>query len=391
MQPAPLDEAAIKEALVPFGSSAGLPSAAYRSSEVYDWEVEQFFAGTWFCVGRLADLLAPGQLRGVRVGAESVLLARDADEVRAFSNVCRHRGHELAPIGDAFDARLIRCPYHSWTYRFDGSLKTAPTFSGSADFVEDDYPLVPVTFDTWNGWAFVNLDGRAGPLADHVGNLAGALGPYEIASLASGDRQTYEVAANWKVIVENFSECYHCASIHPSLCKVTPVDSGADLTPTGLWCGGTMDLKPHAKTMSMDGSTPLPPLPGVGGELLRRVAYVTLFPNLMVSAHPDYVLAHRLEPLGPTRTGIECTWLFEPDALDDPGFDPAYAVDFWDLTNREDWAVCEGVQRGMANSGHRPGPLSSWEATVYQFLAMVGRAYLGKGLTPSPVENRVAE
>ena len=388
MDAAPLDPAAISQTLAPFGHSLGLPTAAYRSQAVYDWETTRFFAGTWSCLGRLDDLLGPGQVRGVRVGGESVLLSREDDEVRGFSNVCRHRGHELAPVGEAFDARLVRCPYHAWTYRFDGSLKTAPSFSGLLGFDESDYPLITVSVDTWGGWLFVNLDGAAAPLDEQVGNLTGVLAPYEPDWLSVGHRQEYEVEANWKVIVENFNECYHCTSIHPALCEVTPVGSGADLTPTGLWCGGTMDLKPHAATMSMDGLTPLQPLPGVTNELLRQVVYVTVFPNLLISAHPDYVLAHRLEPLSPTRTRIECAWLFPTAATNDPNFDATYAVDFWDLTNHEDWAVCEGVQRGMTNSGHRPGPLSSWEATAYQFLTMVGRAYIGQGLTPSPVEQR---
>ena len=388
MDPAPIDPTEVEGTVAPFGSSSGLPTEAYRSQAVYDWETTRFFAGTWSCLGRIDDLLGPGQVRGVRVGGESVLLSREDDEVRGFSNVCRHRGHELAPVGDAFDARLVRCPYHAWTYRFDGSLKTAPSFSGLLGFEESDYPLITVSVDTWGGWLFVNLDGAAPPLDEQVGNLTGMLAPYEPDGLAVGHRQEYEVEANWKVIVENYNECYHCTSIHPALCEVTPVDSGADLTPTGLWCGGTMDLKPHAATMSMDGLTPLQPLPGVTDELLRQVVYVTVFPNLLISAHPDYVLAHRLEPLSPTRTRIECAWLFPTAAVNDAGFDPGYAVDFWDLTNHEDWAVCEGVQRGMANSGHRPGPLSSWEATVYQFLTMVGRAYIGRGLTPSPVAER---
>jgi Rieske 2Fe-2S family protein len=388
MDPAPIDPTEVEGTIAPFGSSSGLPTEAYRSQAVYDWETTRFFAGTWSCLGRLDDLLGPGQVRGVRVGGESVLLSREDDEVRGFSNVCRHRGHELAPVGEAFDARLVRCPYHAWTYRFDGSLKTAPSFSGLLGFEESDYPLITVSVDTWGGWLFVNLDGAAPPLDEQVGNLTGMLAPYEPDALAVGYRQEYEVEANWKVIVENYNECYHCTSIHPALCEVTPVGSGADLTPTGLWCGGTMDLKPHAATMSMDGLTPLQPLPGVTDELLRQVVYVTVFPNLLISAHPDYVLAHRLEPLSPTRTRIECAWLFPTAAVNDAGFDPGYAVDFWDLTNHEDWAVCEGVQRGMANSGHRPGPLSSWEATVYQFLTMVGRAYIGQGLSPSPVAER---
>jgi Rieske 2Fe-2S family protein len=389
MKPAPLDQATVTKTLAPFGSSTGLPAAAYRSPEVLAWEAAHLFAATWFCLGRVEDLLHPGQARAVRAGDEAILLVRDSDEVRVFSNVCRHRGHELAPVGEAFDTRFIRCPYHAWTYRLDGTLMTAPTFSNRTDFEEDDYPLISVDADIWEGWLFVNLDGQGDPINSHLGNLDTIVGEYGIADLATAHRQAYEVEANWKLLAENYNECYHCTSIHPALCEVTPVSSGTDLAPTGLWCGGTMDLKPHAATMSLDGSTPQPPLRGVAGERLRQVVYVTLFPNLLISAHPDYVLAHRLVPLAPDRTAVECTWLFPAETVADPSFDPSYAVDFWDLTNREDWTVCEGVQRGMANSGYRQGPLSTWEATVYQFLTMIGRAYLGEGLTPSPVEERV--
>ena len=382
MEPAPLDPADIKAVLEPFGSSMGLPGAAYRSDAVFAWEAEHFFAGTWVCAGRLDDLLQPGQARALAIGAETVLVVRDGQTLRAFSNVCRHRGHELVPVGEAVDVRLIRCPYHSWTYRLDGSLKTAPTFTGREGFAEADYPLIPVRTGTWEGWLFISLAG-ASELDDHLGNAAELLEPYGIGELTTGHRKRYEVAANWKVIAENYNECYHCTSIHPELCEVTPVNSGTDLQPTGLWCGGTMDLKDHAVTMSLDGSSPLAPLPGVGGERLRQVVYLSMFPNLLISAHPDYVLTHRLTPVAPDRTEIECTWLFERADID-----PSFAVDFWDITNEEDWAVCEGVQRGMANSGHRPGPLSNWEATDYQFLTMVARAYLGEGLAPSRVETR---
>ena len=345
------------------------------------------FNGTWFCVGRVDDLVQPGQVRGIQVGNETAVMARDGKTVRAFSNVCRHRGHELVPVGEARDTRFIRCPYHAWTYRLDGSLKTAPTFTNPLD--EADYSLVPIRVETWGGWAFVNVDGSAPALEEHVGNLNDLLGTYRAAGLAVAHQKNYLVAANWKVIVENFNECYHCTSIHPALCEVTPVGSGADLEPTGLWWGGTMDLKAHVATRSIDGTTPQPPLPGLAGTALRKVLYVSLFPHLLISAHPDYVLVHRLTPLSPAETEVECAWLFPAGTVTDHDFDPAYAVDFWALTNREDWAVCEGVQRGTGNFGYRPGPLSSWEATVYQFLTMIGRAYLGEGLTPSPVEERV--
>jgi Rieske 2Fe-2S family protein len=142
-----------------------------------------------------------------------------------------------------------------------------------------------------------------------------------------------------------------------------------------------MGLKDHAVTMSLDGHSDGVMFPGVvaaGQE--RQVWYLTVMPNLLLSMHPDYVMTHRLKPLSPGQTSVECSWLFSPETLGLPGFDPAYAVDFWDITNREDWSACESVMRGIQNQGYRPGPLSSWEGTVYQFLTVMGHLYLGDGL-----------
>jgi len=149
-----------------------------------------------------------------------------------------------------------------------------------------------------------------------------------------------------------------------------------------------MDLKPHAVTMSFDGASQGARFRNVDQEMARRVWYLTVFPNLLLSLHPDYVMTHRLTPLAPDRTLVECAWLFAPEAFALPGFDPAYAVDFWDLTNREDWSACEGVMRGVRQMGYRPGPLSSWEGTVYQFLAFMGHLYIGHGMLVPEVPSR---
>jgi Rieske 2Fe-2S family protein len=191
--------------------------------------------------------------------------------------------------------------------------------------------------------------------------------------------------ANWKLIVENYQECYHCSTIHPALCKVSPPDSGHDLRTTGLWSGGTLDLMDGVETMSFDGTSGGVRLGGVDDELAREVLYIALWPNILISAHADYVMTHVLTPLAPDRTHIRCDWLFDPEAVSSDGFSPAYAVDFWDVTNREDWAACEGVQRGIRSGGYRPGPLSVWETTLYQFQRMVAEAYLGRGVSPPVV------
>jgi Rieske 2Fe-2S family protein len=155
-----------------------------------------------------------------------------------------------------------------------------------------------------------------------------------------------------------------------------------------MWCGGTMDLKPHAVTMSLDGSSKGVNFRKLTGKPLRQVWYLTVMPNLLLSIHPDYVMTHRLTPVGTDQTHIECSWLFPPEAFELDGFDPAYAVDFWDITNREDWSACESVMRGVKNRGFRPGPLSGWEGTVYQFLNIMSHAYLGHGLVVPTVPTR---
>jgi len=386
---APLDQTSLQKVIAPFGQNRTFPADAYLSQDVFEWEMENLFRSSWVCVGRGDELVGPGQIRAVDVSGEGVLLARDREgALTAFSNVCRHRGHELAPVGDAIDARLIRCPYHAWSYRFNGALRAAPTFTQTPGFDMSEFPLVAVEVAEYLGWVWVDLSGEAPPIEEHFGNLSEMAGPYETTRLSTAATHSYVVEANWKIIVENYNECYHCSSIHPELCEVTPPDSGYDHQPTGMWCGGTMILKDHAVTMSLDGVSNGVTFREVDGEMARQVWYLTVIPNLLLSMHPDYVMAHRLVPLSPEQTFIECSWLFPPDAFEIDGFDPAYAVDFWDITNREDWTACENVMKGVHHQGYRPGPLSSWEGTVYQFLAIMGHLYLGHGLVVPQVPVR---
>jgi Rieske 2Fe-2S family protein len=389
MNAAPLDQAQLRKVIDDFGQNLTLPSAAYTSPDVLTWELENVWQSTWVCVGRLEELVAPRQVRAVDLGEESVLLVRDEDgSLRAFSNVCRHRGHELAPVGDAIDVRLIRCPYHAWSYRLDGSLRAAPTFTQSPTFDMGEFPLISLGVDVLGGWVFVDLSGSAASLASHFGNLSEIISDYEPDRLVTAASHSYEVKANWKIVVENYNECYHCSNIHPELCEVTPPDSGYDHIPTGMWLGGTMDLKEHAVTMSLDGASHGVNFRKIQGEQARHIWYITVAPNLLLSLHPDYVMTHRLTPIDIDRTFIECSWLFPPEAFELPDFDPSYATDFWDITNREDWSACEGVQRGLRNRGYRPGPLSRWEGTVYQFLGVMARVYLGEGMVVPTVPQR---
>ncbi len=191
-------------------------------------------------------------------------------------------------------------------------------------------------------------------------------------------RHDYDARANWKILSENYHECYHCPTIHPELCKVSPPKSGENYTLPGPWVGGWMELRDGVATMSLDGRSDGVVLRRLDETGQRTVIYVHIFPNVLLSLHPDYVMVHRLVPLAADLTRIECTWAFAPESLQQPGFDPGYAIDFWDITNRQDWHACESVQRGLSSPHAVPGPLSPAEDAVYQFVTMVARGYLGE-------------
>jgi Rieske 2Fe-2S family protein len=374
----PIDPVLLEPVLAPLGRSRSLPAEAYTSLDVYEWEQRHFLEGSWVCVGR-AGPAQPGEQTAVHAGSEGILLVRDeAGGLRGFYNACRHRGHQLLECGDSISRRAIVCPYHAWAYGLDGRLKGAPRFGDLPDDDPVHDGLVPARVAEWHGWTFVNASGDAPDLAEHIGGLDALIAPYQPERLVPAASHDYVVEANWKIVVENYHECYHCPQIHPELCRVTPPQSGENYEPRGAWAGGSMDLKAHAETMSLTGESRAASLPGLDQSRKRRVFYFGLFPNLLISPHPDYVMTHRIEPLGPASTRIECQWLFAPEAADRPGFDPAYAVDFWDLTNRQDWRACESVQRGAASRGYRQGPLAIQEDAVHRFLLMVARGYLGR-------------
>jgi Rieske 2Fe-2S family protein len=165
--------------------------------------------------------------------------------------------------------------------------------------------------------------------------------------------------------------------IHPELCRVSPPQSGENVDMEGDWVGGWMELREGAETMSLDGRSGGAAMARLGEEERHTVMYVAVLPNLLLSLHPDYVMTHLLTPLTPDTTRVRCSWAFPPQAVAREGFDPSYAVDFWDLTNRQDWAACESVQRGMRSPGFVPGPLAPEEDGVYDFVTLMARRYLG--------------
>ena len=376
------DLAALRTELESRAGPAMLPALAYTSPEVLAWELRNVFAGTWACLGRSDELLPEATTqRAVPVGDVAGLLTREGGRVRLFANTCRHRGHELLPEEASSGHRAIVCPYHAWSYDLAGRVVGAPGFRGVDGFDPGSHGLVELPVSEWCGWVFGHGSLPAGhpdvpSFERHLGALGGIVAPYRPSELSLGDRHDYEIGANWKVVAENYHECYHCPVIHPELCRVSPPTSGDNYDLAGAWVGGSMQLGEGVTTMSLDGESGGRP---IAGAPPGTVEYVHLLPNLLVSAHPDYVMTHRLVPRAPDRTLIECAWYFPADDGNPP--DPAYAVEFWDLTNRQDWAACESVQRGLSSPHFRPGPFAPGEDAVARFDGLLAGAYLGRSLS----------
>jgi len=353
----------------PLDEATTLPGRYYHDPAVLREEMRRIFSSMWLCVGREADLARPGDFLTRSIGDESVLLARDASgRLGAFYNVCRHRGSRLIDAPRGSGLALIQCPYHAWSYELSGALRSAPHMDEVKGFDRGAWPLHRVRLATWSGFVFVTLAPEPPPLETHLAEMAHYFDRYGMERLRSGRRMTYHVASNWKILCENYSECYHCALVHPQLNRVSHYRSGEIDLVNGATVGGYMELRESEfNTMSTSGRTERRPFASITADDLRRIHYYIIFPNLFLSLHPDYVMTHVLWPRGTGETDIECEFLFDPDEMSRPGFDASDAVAFWDETNRQDWSVCERAQLGTASASYDRGRLSRLEWMTHIF------------------------
>ena len=360
---------AFTETVRPFSEASSLPGEVYCDPENFVREAERLFSKMWLCVGHRTCLSAPGEVRAIVIGTESVLLTMDQhQQYHAFYNVCRHRGARLIPVGEKKKCQSIVCPYHAWAYGLDGKLQAAPMMNGTQAFTKSDFPLVPVRLEEYQGFLFINLDDQAESVANEFADFPD-LSAYQLSDLVCVARHEYDVAANWKLICENYSECYHCQGVHPQLHRVSSVKPGEDL---GMYVGanyngGPMSLNEGCNVTSQSGKTNRPPFPNLPEEERRLIHYFNLQPNLFLSLSGDNVMTHYLWPIDADNVRIQTEWFFLPEVAAMPDFDPSDVVDFWDLTNRQDWALCENVQRGIHSRGQRPGPYQSGEGCVHAF------------------------
>jgi Rieske 2Fe-2S family protein len=347
-----------------------LPQGYFISPEIFAKEQDKIFSNRWLLVGHQSEIARPGDYFTVEIAGESLIVIRSSSPdnndgaksstIRAFYNVCRHRGTRLCEEKRGH-TRVIQCPYHAWTYALDGRLLGAPHMEDVPGFQKVDYGLNQLNLGLWEGFIFLNLSDMSPSLERWFAPLKKKFSHWNLPQLRSARRIAYDVRANWKLIFENYSECYHCPGVHPALSKLTPYDSAENDLDEGPFLGGFMPIKGgHSLTMSGDACAL--PVGDIKAEDHRRVFYYSIFPNMLLSMHPDYVMVHQLWPQSPERTLILCDWFFHSAAASDRGYNPGDAIEFWDMTNKQDWHVCELSQQGIASRAYKPGPYSSRES-----------------------------
>lgn len=337
-----------------------LPGRYYTDDAIFAAEQPAIFETLWCCAVRSAELAAPGDFRTVQVGRESVLIARGRDgALRAFLNVCRHRGARVCTEASGSVRRAFRCPYHAWTYGLDGQLIAAPNLKSMPDIDRVEYGLRPVHLREWLGYAWISLAEQPPSFEDTVIAAAterlgtpDAIERYRTDELVVGRRIRYDVRANWKLIVENFMECYHCATIHPELTDVLP--EFARGFAAQYYVGHGAEFGTGIDGFTVDGSAGFDRLATLSDDQDRRYFAITIKPQVFVNLVPDHVILHRMCPMAADRTIVECDWLYAADVVAG-GADVSRSVELFHRVNQQDFDACERCQPSMSSRGYRDG------------------------------------
>jgi Rieske 2Fe-2S family protein len=337
-----------------------LPGIYYTDEAIFALEQERIFEQLWFCAARSSDLAGPGSFKTVQIGRESVIVSRNrAGAIRAFYNVCRHRGAKLCTEDSGEIKRAFQCAYHAWTYDLDGALIAAPNLTKMPDVDRSEFGLMRVAVREWLGYVWLCLADEPPSfeqavmqtVADRLGDLE-SIEHYDLDNLSVGRRIVYDVKANWKLIVENFMECYHCATIHPELTEVLP--EFTDGYAAQYFVGHGAEFGQQIEGFTIDGSPGMDRIPGVSDEQDRRYYAITIKPQVFINLVPDHVIFHRMYPVAPDHTIVECDWLYLP-AVVESGQDVSLSVELFDRVNRQDFDACERCQPAMSSRVYAGG------------------------------------
>ncbi len=369
----------------PLAESTGLDPAAYTDEAFFDLEQQRVFERAWVCVGIAADVAEPGRLITRKVGNRSIIITRENNgTLRGFLNSCRHRGTELAS-GDCDIANTIRCPYHRWGYGLDGQLMSTPLFDEvpRTDFDKADHGLFPVRVDTWGVLLFACLDDQTPPLLDWLGDLPERMGGYDLEQWVKRDEGDLGIAANWKLITENFQEYYHLSWVHPELAKVSKVADHYRYQGAGMYCGQT--TTPVSRDDREDWLA-LPPADGLDDSDQVSARFAAIFPNVMLSVLPNHVWVMRLDPEAPGQTTETWTLLLPPSTGEVGDHVADVTLKFWLDVNTEDVDIVERGQRGLTTGAVAAGPLSPrFEEPLHRFHNMLADHFTLDSLADIPV------
>jgi choline monooxygenase len=380
-----------EHALLPFEAARMLPSAAYTSPAVLAEEHRRIFAREWSCVGRSVDLPHRGDYLTAEIptadpaqlgGHRSIVVVRGDDgAIRAFDNVCVHRGSELL-AGCGTESR-ITCPYHAWVYRLDGQLIGAPYMSRTVDgdgnpFDPSDHRLTAIRMEEWEGFLFVNQHPDAPELSSRLVGLSEIVGRYEMAGYVPVHRQVDVWNTNWKLLFENFMDAYHVFKVH----KNTFAKNGDNTLKTTMHAG-TDDFAYHLVGHDADAASGVAHRSNTSleGDWRHTIVLGAAFPTHVMQLQPDWLWYLQLSPLGVDRVRIRWDVSVAPEVLADQADAALYTkrlVELLNLVNAEDQPVVEGVYRGVQRGGLQRGPLSYLERNVYDFDRYIARALGGE-------------
>jgi Rieske 2Fe-2S family protein len=358
----------------------GLPAEAYYDPGRHEIELQRIWYRHWFYVCRSSEVSQPRAFRSVELGDQRLLLVRGEDGVlRGFHNVCRHRGAALCRESEGrLRSGAIVCPYHAWTYSLEGQLLRTSSRQHPAGFDRAALSLYPIAVRESRGFIFIALKPDPPPFEEAFDPPLARLAAWPLEDLVVGHVLNKTVLCNWKIYWENFNECLHCPTVHPSLSQLVPIygrgivregddpnwAANAD-NPDPRFRGG---LRSGAASWSLDGLITGLPFASLSDDDRRRGAvYVTSLPSFFVVGHVDYVRTVRWRPLTPESMELRVEYLFSAQTLANPDFDVRNIVDFADTVLGEDAEVCELNQRGLRAAPHRAGVIMPEEYVILQF------------------------
>ena len=339
----------------------------YTSAAVFAQEMSDIYEQRWCYVGRADQLGHIGDRLVANVGTESIVAVRNRDgELRAYFNVCQHRGSQLCDESGSGYGAAITCPYHSWSYSLEGKLVGA-IHHEKESFDRECISLKQVRVDEWQGGLFVCLNNDEVPLLNWLENMYSRpldLDKFGMTDLKSVRTTVDEAQANWKVLVENYSECLHCSVVHPEFCDLVPVfATGRTIDKDrGDWGANLAD---GVNSISFKQNQGITLIPGMDDKSLFG-AYV--YPNMLIDVSPDSVAVTTYIPRSPTHTTVITDYLFHADVATDPSVDLAPVIDFNDLVNHQDIEVSERVQRGAASSAFKQAYHTEMEKYAMRFV-----------------------